>query len=82
MEALGQDEETEIGPNETARKEEVQTKEPQDFKGGGHEEKERHTTQEQEHVATFLATKVEVSKIQPLEVEPQIELVEEEVKIA
>ncbi len=40
IEALGQDEETKTGPNEIVSKEEVQTQEPQDFKGGGKDEKE------------------------------------------
>jgi hypothetical protein len=57
MEALGQDEETKVGPNKTAQEEEVQAQEPQDLKGGGQEKKEPETTQKQEQVETILATK-------------------------
>ncbi len=62
--------------------EDIQTKKPQDLKGGGQVEKEPQKIQEQEQVETILAIKEEVSKIQPQEIEPQIELVEEEVRIA
>jgi len=37
---LGQDEETETWPSGTTHKEEVQTKEPQDFKSGATKEEE------------------------------------------
>ncbi len=37
---LGQDEEVEGGPSGTTQEEEVWTKKPQEFKGGGQEEKE------------------------------------------
>ncbi len=57
MEALGQDEETKVGPNKIAQEEEVQAQEPQDLKGGGQEEKEPQTTQKQEQVETILTTK-------------------------
>lgn len=50
-------------------------------RGGGQKEKEAHRTQEQKQVETISTTKEEVFKIQHLEIEPQIELVEEEVKI-
>jgi hypothetical protein len=81
IEALGQDEETKTRPNKTAQEEEVQTQEPQDLKGGGHEKKEPQTIQKQEQVETILATKVEISKIQPLEIELQIKSTVNEVKI-
>ncbi len=63
-----------------AQDEEVQTQEPHDLKGGGQDEKEPQTIQEQEHVETIPTTQVELSKIQLLEVDSQIELVEEEIK--
>ncbi len=66
--ASSQNEEIETRPNEIAQKEEVHIEEPQ-------------TTQEQEQVETIIAIEVETSNVQPLEVEPHIELVEE-VKIA
>ncbi len=59
----------------------MQTKEPHELRGGGQGEKEPQTTQEQKQLETTLTTKVEQSKMQTLEVEPHIELVEEEVKI-
>jgi hypothetical protein len=46
----------------------------------GQEKKEPHITQEQRHVEIILAIEEEVSKIQPLGIETQTELVEEEVK--
>ncbi len=47
----------------------------------GQEEKEPHITQEQEQMDIILATKEEVSKIQPLEIRSQIKLMEKEVRI-
>jgi hypothetical protein len=44
--ALSQDEEIEVGFNRTTQEKEMQIEEPQDLKGGGHEEKEPQIIQE------------------------------------
>ncbi len=46
IESSGQDEKNKIGSNGIAQEEEVHTKEPQEFKGGGQEEKKPQTAQE------------------------------------
>ncbi len=43
---LGQNEEAKRRPSVTTQEEEVQTEEPQELKGGGHEEREPQTTKE------------------------------------
>ncbi len=67
---------------EIIQEKEVQTKKLQDLKGMGQEEKKPQITQEQKQMDIILATKEEVSKIQPLEIGPQTKLMEKEVRIA
>ncbi len=59
--------------------EEVQLEKPQDLRGRGQKEKELEVVQEQQKVEVFLALVEEISKIQHLDIEPQIELTGEEI---
>ncbi len=72
----------EIKPNGTTQQEEVQAEKLLIFKGGGQADKEPQMNQylEQEHMKTTTTAKEKQSQMQPLEVEPQIKSVEEEIK--
>ncbi len=82
---IGQEEEVQIEKPQNLKgkiiqEEEVQIEKPQDLKGRSQEKKEPHITQEQEQVESIPTIKEKISKIQPLNIEPQIELLENQVK--
>ncbi len=60
----------------TIQEAKIQTEKPQDLRRGGQEEKEPQRIQEQGQVEIIPTIEKEVLKIQPLEIEPQTNLVE------